>query len=159
MLKYRPILLWNYILLLIQTCGIIWGWVRIIFIPIYRNISIFYYVTNVYAIWCQLFILQGWIRRRENPKCATCSHRCHASSNWLSCPVVGGVHTDLHFHSFVKYLLIAHLGSLMAQGKESTCQCGTHGFHPWVWRRKFQHTLVFLSGKSHGPRSLVGYSP
>ena len=34
---------------------------------------------------------------------------------------------------------------------------------PWVskvpWRRKWQFTAVFLPGKSHGKRSLVGYSP
>ena len=33
----------------------------------------------------------------------------------------------------------------------------------WVrkipWSRKWQPTLVFLSGKFHGRRSLVGYSP
>ena len=28
-----------------------------------------------------------------------------------------------------------------------------------TWRRKWQPTPVLLSGKSHGPRSLVGYSP
>ena len=37
------------------------------------------------------------------------------------------------------------------------------GFDPWVgkisWRRKQQPTPVFMLGKSHGPRSLVGYSP
>ena len=37
------------------------------------------------------------------------------------------------------------------------------GFNPWVgkisWRRKWQPTPVFLPGKSHGWRSLVGYSP
>ena len=27
------------------------------------------------------------------------------------------------------------------------------------WRRKWQPTLVSLPGKSHGQRSLVGYSP
>ena len=27
------------------------------------------------------------------------------------------------------------------------------------WRREWPHTLVFLSGKSHGQRSLVGYGP
>ena len=36
-------------------------------------------------------------------------------------------------------------------------------FDPWVgsipWRRAWQSTLVFLPGKSHGQRSLVGYSP
>ena len=37
------------------------------------------------------------------------------------------------------------------------------GFDPWVgkipWRRKWQTTPVPLPGKSHGRRSLVGYSP
>ena len=28
-----------------------------------------------------------------------------------------------------------------------------------MWRRKWQPTPVFLPGKSHGQRSLVGYSP
>ena len=27
------------------------------------------------------------------------------------------------------------------------------------WRRKWQPTLIFLPGKSHGQRNLVGYSP
>ena len=36
-------------------------------------------------------------------------------------------------------------------------------FDPWVrkicWRRKWQPTPVLLPGKSHGQRSLIGYSP
>ena len=48
-------------------------------------------------------------------------------------------------------------------GKESTGQCRRPGFNPWVrkipWRRKWQPTLVFLLGESHGQRSLEGYSP
>ena len=51
-------------------------------------------------------------------------------------------------------------------GKESACQCRRckrRGFDPWVgkipWRRAWQPTPVFLPGKSHGQRSLVGYSP
>ena len=50
-------------------------------------------------------------------------------------------------------------------GKKSTSQCQRlrrHGFIPWVeripWRRKWQPTLVFLPGKSHGWRSLGGCS-
>ena len=47
--------------------------------------------------------------------------------------------------------------------KESACQCRRRGFDPWVgkipWRRKWQPTPIFLPGKSHGQRSLVGYSP
>ena len=52
------------------------------------------------------------------------------------------------------------------RGKEPTCQCRRHWrpwLDPWVrkilWRRKWQPTPVFLPGKSHGQRSLVGYSP
>ena len=48
-------------------------------------------------------------------------------------------------------------------GKESACQCRRHGFNPWIgkipWRRKWQPTLVFLPGRSHGQRSLADYSP
>ena len=53
-----------------------------------------------------------------------------------------------------------------ASGKEPACQCRRHKrhrFNPWVrklpWRRKWQPTPVFLPGKSHGQRSLAGYSP
>ena len=48
-------------------------------------------------------------------------------------------------------------------GKDSTCQCRRCRFHPWAgkipWRRKWQPTPGFLPGKSHGQRSLAGYSP
>ena len=42
-------------------------------------------------------------------------------------------------------------------------QCRRHRFNPWIkkipWRRKWKPTPVFLPGKSHGQKSLVGYSP
>ena len=51
-------------------------------------------------------------------------------------------------------------------GKALTCQCRRlkrHKFDLWVgkipWRRKWQLASVFLPGKFHGHRSLVGYSP
>ena len=48
-------------------------------------------------------------------------------------------------------------------GKEPICQCRRCGLDPWVgkipWRRKWQPTPIFLPGKSHGQRSLAGYSP
>ena len=47
-------------------------------------------------------------------------------------------------------------------GKESSCQCRRRGLDPSLgkipWRRKWQLTPVFLPGKCHGQRSLVGYS-
>ena len=60
----------------------------------------------------------------------------------------------------LKYISIK-LASLAALCKESACQC-----RRWVWslggkipwRRKQQLTPVFLPKKSHGQRSLVGYS-
>ena len=55
---------------------------------------------------------------------------------------------------------------LSPSGKNSTCQRGRqwrHGFNSWLgkipWRRKWQPISVFSPGKSHGQRSLVGYSP
>ena len=51
-----------------------------------------------------------------------------------------------------------------ASGKEPACQCRSwkrHGFDTSVgnspWRRAWQPIPVFLSGKFHGQRSLVGY--
>ena len=51
---------------------------------------------------------------------------------------------------------------LWLSGNESACQCRRGGFDPWIGkiplRRKWQPTPVFLPGKSHGQRSLAGYS-
>ena len=48
-------------------------------------------------------------------------------------------------------------------GNKSACQCRRRGFDHWVrkipWKRKWQSTSVFLSGKSYEQRSLKGYSP
>ena len=81
---------------------------------------------------------------------------------WLmkkSCEAILILHSLLFsslFYFFIMWL----------SGKESTCQCRRlkrSGFNHWVgkipWSRKWQPTLVFLPGKSHGQRSLVGYSP
>ena len=50
--------------------------------------------------------------------------------------------------------------------KESSFQRRRHkrcGLHPWIrkipWKRKWQPTPIFLPGKFHEQRSLVGYSP
>ena len=46
--------------------------------------------------------------------------------------------------------------------EESACQCRRGGFNTRIrkipWRRTWQCTPVFLSGKSHGQRSLMIYS-
>jgi len=50
-----------------------------------------------------------------------------------------------------------------SDGKASCLKYRRFGFSPWVgkisWRRKWQPTPVFLPGKSHGRRNLVGYRP
>ena len=67
------------------------------------------------------------------------------------------------FHARCVYILSFPGG---ASGKEPTCQSRRqkrHGFNPWVgkisWRRAWKPTSVFFPGKSHGQRSLAGYSP
>ena len=53
--------------------------------------------------------------------------------------------------------------SQVARWKEFTCQCRRRGFNLCAgkipWRRKWQSTPALLPGKSHGRRSLIGYSP
>ena len=71
---------------------------------------------------------------------------------------------SLLFPLFYSYYFMVCMGlPWWLSGKESTCQCRRQRFNPWVgkisWRRKWQPTLVFLSGKSHEQRSLAGYSP
>ena len=50
-----------------------------------------------------------------------------------------------------------------SDSKASAYNGGDPGFNPWVgkisWRKKWQLTPVFLPAKSHGQRSLMGYSP
>ena len=50
-----------------------------------------------------------------------------------------------------------------SDGKESACNVGDLSSIPGVvkipWRREWKPTPVVLPGKSHGQRSLVGYSP
>ena len=68
---------------------------------------------------------------------------------------------NLEIHSLFTILFGFPGGS---DGKASSyIQYRRAGFDPWVgkipWRRKWQHTPVFLPGKSHGQRSLAGCSP
>ena len=52
--------------------------------------------------------------------------------------------------------------SISPHGRKSPQRLKRHGFNPWVgkipWRRTWQPTSVFLPGKAHGQRSLVGCS-
>ena len=65
---------------------------------------------------------------------------------------------------WVCYILrFRKMGRPLVQTQKICMECRRSGFHPWVrkipWRREWPPTPGFLSGKSHGQRSLVGYSP
>ena len=64
--------------------------------------------------------------------------------------------------SFQLELLLVERIFLVAQMVKNLPAKQETGFSPWVgkifWRREWQSHPVFLPGKSHGQRSLVGYS-
>ena len=66
-------------------------------------------------------------------------------------------------HHHINQLLQISITPGGAEVKSVCLQCGRPVFNPWVgnipWRRKWQPTPVLLLGKSHGRKSLVGYSP
>ena len=92
--------------------------------------------------WHQLFILYSTLKLL--PSCG-CS------------PILCLIHTE------ILRGIDARRASLVLSGKESTWQCRSCRFNPWVrkipWNRKWPSTPVFLPGKSHAQRSLMGYSP
>jgi len=90
-------------------------------------------------------------------------------------PALAGFYSLAFFPSFSFFLLSSFILEVIylvilfpggASGKEPSCQCSRQKrlrFSPWVWkilwRREWLPTPVFLSGQSHGQRSLVGFSP
>ena len=88
--------------------------------------------------------------------------------HWVTiCPCVPDL-SHLGFSLFNLYNIIDNTwlveifpGSL--DGKASAYNAGDPGSIPgsvrFPWRRKWQPPPVFMPGKPHGPRSLVGYSP
>ena len=66
----------------------------------------------------------------------------------------------LHVLSSLIFLLFKGVPWWLS-GKESACECGRQIrslIQEVFWRKKWQPTPGFLPGKSHGQRSLVGYS-
>ena len=68
---------------------------------------------------------------------------------------------ETHILPLIIYVLFSFPGG--SEVNASASSAGDLVFDPWVrkipWWRKWQPTPVFLLGKSHGWRSLVGYSP
>ena len=77
--------------------------------------------------------------------------------------VLDGLHFIIFFPQILAQFEEMQRLHRQLSGKESECQCRRLVLDPWVdkipWRSKWQLTLVFLSGESHGQRSLLGYSP
>ena len=62
-----------------------------------------------------------------------------------------------HSVFFHRQLTIHYTPIILVLVKPHFCVCFSRRM--MCWRRKWQPTPVFLPGKSHGQRSLVGYSP
>ena len=78
---------------------------------------------------------------RQNSEVKFC---CWRQRSW--CPIFSDQHTHVRCCMLVE-------GGVLA-----TDPLGINSL-PLSWRRKWQSTPVLLPGKSHGQRSLVGYSP
>ena len=104
---------------------------------------------------------------------------CHgrSSSRWflaskLWTPIVASIYENfqgLIRESFQRFIICGHLGSNIALFglppsvvKNPPTNAGDVGPISQVgkipWRKKWQPTQIFLPGKSHGQRGLVGYS-
>ena len=79
-----------------------------------------------------------------------------------------GLHSSIKHESWVNLLLQLNskescLFHLVSREKQTVFQEFLKYWSKWIWdwywRRQRQPTPVFLLGKSHGPRSLAGYSP
>ena len=81
---------------------------------------------------------------------------------WDSCLTEATLCETLQWvlYSFVRTAQGFSRGSVV---KNPWAKAGDTGSIPWLrkipWRRKWQPTLVFLPGKSHGRRNWMGYSP
>ena len=91
----------------------------------------------------------------EDKDCTVCFGFCYVCYLQVGmCSTVCKLYIMTVFHSGFPWWL---------RGYSVCLQCERPGFDPWVgkipWRRKWQPTPVFLPGKFHGWRSLVGYGP
>ena len=78
-------------------------------------------------------------------------------------------HTHTHTHIYICiyiYICMYVYSFLGGTVVKISCQCKGWrrcGFNPWVrkdpWSKKWQLTPIFLPGKFHGQKSLVGYHP
>ena len=135
----------NRVWALFSCCTNVWslGWVQVnAFVPGSQFIKILKKVVRVCLPYMNHFDFPlGWDVERTGRQGWTASRACSYGSKFLTLFLVLVIKNPPGNAEVIK----------------------RHGFNPWVrkipWRRKWQPTPVFLPGKSHGQRSLVGYSP
>ena len=83
---------------------------------------------------------------------------------WTEGPGWATIHRVAKNQTWLKWLSMQTFtwASLVAQWSRIHLQCRRREFNPWVEKipleKEMQSTLVVLPGKSHGQRSLVGYT-
>ena len=87
----------------------------------------------------------------------------YSSNNKTSISLSVCLLSELVSRSSTSWEFFALLSPRRLSGKESALQCMKCRFNLWVrkilWRRKWLPAPVFLSGESHGQKSLMMYSP
>ena len=120
-----------------------WKYLQIISGNFFRNLLQNKHLLNIFSVLNAALRQQRWTD--ENILTIQDNHTS-VSQNWES----------------PKHVLASPVALLLPGKKESSCQCWIHGFNPRIrkipWGRKWQPIPVFLTGKSHGQRSLAGYS-
>ena len=102
-----------------------------------RFLSDYFFPTS-WSVWDFVCTLWEWWRRKWQPTPVLLPGESHGRRSLVACSLWGCTESDtterLHFTRFTHFIL----------------------YH---WRRKWQPTPVFLSGESHGQRSLAGRGP
>ena len=118
-----------------------------------------YFKIKIYkhCLVCSVVILNVYLSKKEKKYCFYVLRKVN-KINYFSYQVK----TKTYKMPFTLYSYVI-VASLMAHFIKILPVIQETGFNPWTrkipWRRKWQSALVFLPGKSHGQRSLAGYSP
>ena len=106
---------------------------------------------NWKAILCEPYLAQYLV------------HNTHVNGrHYCNCAWCFNIHY-FYCHYYLMPLLLLRGASLVAQWQRTLLSMKETWFNPCIrkipWRREWQPTPVFLPGKSHGQKSLEGYSP
>ena len=120
-------------------------------------------IRHGWATSLSLFTFMHWRKWQPTPVCSCLENPRDGGAWWAAISGVAQSQTQLKQLSSSSSSQLHQKTPGGSDSKKTTWQCRRCGFNPWVgmipWRRKWQPTPVFLPGKSHGQRNLVGYSP